>query len=81
MKDANELIDVLNDHEFTEEPLETEDVEQLKIILTSFSEQVNIMHGIIERSSNGSCAKCQGWGCRACCNSDAEIRSRQGGYG
>ena len=30
---------------------------------------------------SGDCAACEGWGCHACCASDAEIRARQGIFG
>lgn len=27
------------------------------------------------------CASCQDWGCRECCETDAEIRAKQGTFG
>ncbi len=37
-------------------------------------------HQLNSRQEPTKC-DCEGWGCRKCCDSDAEIRSRQGTYG
>lgn len=34
-----------------------------------------------EVNVKGSCATCDGWGCYACCNTEQEIRSKQGTFG
>jgi len=41
--------------------------------------------GIIEKlkkpRTHSSDCTCEGWGCHKCCNSEAEIRARQGTFG